>query len=166
MDRIEKIFNELIRIKVAPQFGGSLLYAELRYRTPYRYDLIFEFGREYNNPKIKLAAVLSTCDELFKWVDIKDVVSIVIVTNCNPKHYSYFELFEQVYLGHYLNRPSYYSSNEFKNHPNYYEFLAWKEQREYREKMKRDWRMSMENNERRDYEQQKMVPQKNKFLFW
>ena len=43
MDRIEKIFNELIQIKVAPQFGGSLLYAELRYRTPYRYDLIFEF---------------------------------------------------------------------------------------------------------------------------
>ena len=166
MNRIEKIFNELIQIKLVPQFGGILRYVELRYRNPYRYDLIFEFNREYNNPNIKLASVLHTCDELFKWVDIKNVVSIVIVTDNKPKHYSYFELFEQVYLGNYFNRPSYFDSNELKNHQYYNEYLVWKEEKVYREKMDRDWRMSMENLERRDYEQQKMVPQKKKFLFW
>lgn len=156
MDRIEKIFNELIRIKVAPQFGGSLLYAELRYRTPYRYDLIFEFGREYNNPKIKLDAVLSTCDELFRWVDIKDVVSIVIITENKPKHYSYFELFEQVYVGHYLNRGTYYSKNELKNHPNYEGYCQWIEIRRRNQMI--EISQCIENITREK--------QKKKFLFW
>lgn len=156
MDRIEKIFNELIRIKVAPQFGGSLLYAELRYRTPYRYDLIFEFGREYNNPKIKLDAVLSTCDELFRWVDIKDVASIVIITENKPKHYSYFELFEQVYVGHYLNRGTYYSKNELKNHPNYEGYCQWIEIRRRNQMI--EISQCIENITREK--------QKKKFLFW
>lgn len=155
MDRIEKIFNELIRIKVAPQFGGSLLYAELRYRTPYRYDLIFEFGREYNNPNIKLDAVLSTCDELFRWVDIKDVVSIVIITENKPKHYNYFELFEQIYLGHYFTIGN-YSKNELKNHPNYDEYCRWVEIR--RRKQIISFGQGIEDITRKN--------QKKKFLFW
>ena len=161
MNRIEKIFNELIQIKIPPHhYHGNLLYVEFRYVAPYRYDLIFSFKREYNNPAIKLASIINVCDDLFSWVSIRDVVNIVVITEGNSKHYSYFELFDAV-NNHYSNHPY-----EIRNNRNYPEYLQWREEKKYREKMERDWRMSMENIERRDYEHQKMVPQKKKFLFW
>lgn len=161
MNRIEKIFNELIQIKLPPHYyNGNLVYVELKYSTPYRYDLIFGFKREYNNPAIKLASIINVCDDLFSWVSIRDVVNIVVITEGNSKHYSYFELFDAV-NNHYSNHPY-----EIRTNRNYPEYLQWREQKKYREKMERVWRMSMENLERRDYEQQKIVPQKKKFKFW
>lgn len=161
MNRIEKIFNELIQIKLPTHYYyGNLLYVELKYSTPYRYDLIFSFKREYNNPAIKLASIINTCDDLFSWVSIRDVVNIVVITEGDCKHYSYFELFDAV-NNHYSHHPY-----EIRNNRNYPEYLQWREEKKYREEMESYWRMSMENLERRDYEQQKRVPQKKKFLFW
>jgi hypothetical protein len=161
MNRIEKIFNELIQIKLPPHhYADNLLYVELRYVAPYRYDLIFGFKREYNNPAIKLASIINTCDDLFSWVSIRDVVNIVVITEGNSKHYSYFELFDAV-NNHYSHHPY-----EIRNNRNYPEYLQWREEKKYREKMESYWRMSMENLERSDYEQQKRVTQKKKFLFW
>jgi hypothetical protein len=64
MNRIVKIFNKLIEYKLAPQFGGVLLDCKLIGRDyrfgDYRYDLLFIFEKEYNNPRIQLESVLNT----------------------------------------------------------------------------------------------------------
>ena len=82
-------------------------------------------------------------------------MSIVIITENKPKHYSYFELFEQVYVGHYFTIGN-YSKNELKNHPNYEEYCQWIEIR--RSKQMIEISQCIENITREN--------QKKKFLFW
>jgi hypothetical protein len=161
MNRIEKIFNELIQIKLSLQFGGVLRGVELRYRNPYRYDLIFQFNREYNNPAIKLASIINTCDDLFSWVSIRDVVNIVVITEGDCKHYSYFELFDTV-NNHYSHHPY-----EIRDNRNYPEYLQWRKNELAKEAVSKEYGKYMNEIQRRREEQvTKIEPKKKKFLFW
>jgi hypothetical protein len=166
MNRIVKIFNELIQHKLSPWFGDSFLDCKLVEREyEYRYDLLFVFRREYNNPLIQLENVLETCDMLFDWVDLRDMgnLSIVIITDGRNQHFSYFELMDGIgesgrgYQHHMIIR-----------HPKYRQYREWKTNREIEERMKRAWEMEMGRVTRNDNIQQSRIAEsrKKKFLFW
>lgn len=171
MNKIDKTFNELIQHKVAPYFGEVLLDCKListKYRfDDYRYDLLFIFEKEYNNPRIQLESVLSTCDDLFDWVDLRDLpnLSIVIMNKFGRnQHYSYFELMDETL--------SYKFVRGAHNHPKYKEYLQWKEYQKLKEerekKRKSFYQEQMELITRNDLTQQARITEsrKKKFLFW
>ena len=164
--RVVKIFNELIRHKLSPVFGDNLLDCKLIERGyEYRYDLLFIFRGVYNNPTIQLESVLETCDMLFDWVDLRDMVnlSIVIITDGRNQHFSYFEIMDGIgesgrgYQHHMIIR-----------HPKYRQYREWKTNREIEEGIKRAWEMEMDRVTRNDNIQQSRITEsrKKKFLFW
>ena len=121
MNRTVKIFNEIIQIILSPCFGEVLIDCKLYYRyssTGCRYDLLFIFEKEYNNPRIQKESVLGTCDQLFDWFDLRHLpLSIVIVNSFGSnRHYSYFELMDEIYSNHGGNF----------THPMYKEYRKWK----------------------------------------
>jgi hypothetical protein len=167
MNKIVKIFNKLIQYKVAPYFGEVLLDCKLigtNYRFgDYRYDLLFIFEKEYNNPRIQLQSVFDTCDDLFNWVDLRDLpnLSIVIMNKFGRnQHYSYFELMHE--LMHYRFENSMY------DHPMYKKYREWELNKIQEERRRRDWESGMQRISRNDLMQQtRMVEsKKKKFLFW
>ena len=170
MNKIVKIFNKLIQYKVAPYFGEVLLECRLIGRNggigDYRYDLLFIFGREYNNPRIQLESVLRTCDDLFDWVDLRDLpnLSIVIMNKFGRnQHYSYFELMDEI-----CESDRHYQRHMISNHPKYYEYKEWRRNKELEEIRRRVWEKEMGRVTRNDLIQQtRMVEsKKKKFLFW
>ena len=161
MSKIVKIFNELIYQKLSSQFGEVLLDCKLIGRDyrfgDYRYDLLFIFEREYNNSRIQLESVLMTCDELFDWIDLRDLpnLSIVIMNKYGRnQHYSYFELMDEISKdgGYYLVQ-----------HPKYRQYMQWKSNKELDERVKRAWEKETFMKERNTYSQES---RKKKFLFW
>ena len=170
MNKIVKIFNELIHQKLSSQFGEVLLDCRLigtNYRFgDYRYDLLFIFDKEYNNPRIQLESVLQTCDELFDWVDLRDLpnLSIVIMNKFGRnQHYSYFELMDAI-----CESDRHYHRHMISNHPKYYEYKEWRRNKELEEIRRRVWEKEMGRVTRNDLMQQtRMVEsKKKKFLFW
>ena len=170
MNKIVKIFNKLIQYKVAPLFGEVLLDCKLigtNYRFgDYRYDLLFIFEKEYNNPRIQLESVLQSCDELFDWIDLRDLpnLSIVIMNKFGRnQHYEYFGLMDEIFGSN-----SYYSPHNVTNHPKYHEYREWRSNKEREERMKRAWEMEMGRITRNDLMQQTRMTEsrKKKFLFW
>jgi hypothetical protein len=170
MNNIVKIFNKLIQYKVTPLFGEVLLDCKLigtNYRFgDYRYDLLFIFEKEYNNPRIQLESVLQTCDDLFDWVDLRDLpnLSIVIMNKFGRnQHYSYFELMDAI-----CESDRHYQRHMISNHPKYYEYKEWRRDKELEEIRRRVWEKEMGRVTRNDLMQQtRMVEsKKKKFLFW
>lgn len=170
MNKIVKIFNQLIEQKLAPQFGEVLLDCRLIGRNggigDYRYDLLFIFDKEYNNPRIQLESVFLICDELFDWVDLRDLpnLSIVIMHKYGrTQHYEYFELMDEMCGGN-----SYYDSHKVTNHPKYHEYMEWKRYSKMEKERRRDWEMEMGRVTRNDLIQQTRMTEsrKKKFLFW
>ena len=170
MNNIVKIFNKLIQYKVTPLFGEVLLDCKLigtNYRFgDYRYDLLFIFEKEYNNPRIQLESVLQTCDDLFDWVDLRDLpnLSIVIMNKFGRnQHYSYFELMDAI-----CESDRHYQRHMISNHPKYYEYKEWRRNKELEEIRRRVWEKEMGRVTRNDLMQQtRMVEsKKKKFLFW
>ena len=170
MNKIVKIFNELINHKLAPQFGEVLLDCKLIGRNcgmgDYRYDLLFIFDKEYNNRGIQYESVFNTCNELFDWVDLTTVcnLSIVIMNKRgNNHHYSYFELMDEV-----CRSNSYHHFHELTKHPKYHEYQEWRVNSEREERVRRAWGLEMERTTRNDLMQQSRIEQsrKKKFLFW
>jgi hypothetical protein len=170
MNKIVKIFNQLIEQKLSPQFGEVLLDCRLigtNYRFgDYRYDLLFIFDKEYNNPRIQLESVLQTCDELFDWIDLRDLpnLSIVIMNKYGRnQHYSYFELMDEI-----SGSDRIYQRHMIANHPKYHEYREWRSNKEREERMKRGWEMEMTRTTRNDLIQQTRMTEsrKKKFLFW
>ena len=170
MNKIVKIFNELIHQKLSSQFGEVLLDCRLigtNYRFgDYRYDLLFIFDKEYNNPRIQLESVLQTCDDLFDWVDLRDLpnLSIVIMNKYGRnQHYSYFELMDEI-----CESDRIYQRHMIANHPKYHEYREWRSNKEREERMKRGWELEMQRISRNDLMQQKRMVEskKKKFLFW
>jgi hypothetical protein len=170
MSKIVKIFNELIKIKLSPQFGENLLDCKLIYRKggigEHHYDLLFIFDREYNNPAIQLESVLQTCDELFNWVDLTMLTNLdIIVMNKwgRNQHYSYFELMDTL-----CGNDSYYHLHRLTKHPKYHEYREWRSNKEREERVKRAWEMEMTRTTRNDLIQQtRMVKsRKSKFFNW
>ena len=165
MNKLVTLFNELIRLKLSPAFGNSLLNCKLVERGyDYRLDLIFVFRGEYNNPSIELENVLEVSDMLFEWVDLRDIVnlSIVIITNGRNEHFNYFELMDKISES---NRG--YQRHMIYNHPKNREYKEWKSNREREERMKRAWEMEM-GRATIDKTQQSRIAEsrKKKFLFW
>ena len=166
MNKIVKIFNELIQHKLSPVFGSSFLDCKLVERGyEYRYDLLFLFRGEYRNPIIQLESVLETCDMLFDWVDLRDMgnLSIVIITDGRNQHFSYFELMDEICGSDRSNQ-----RHMIFNHPKYRQYQEWKTNREIEERMKRAWEMEMGRVTRNDNIQQSRIAEsrKKKFLFW
>jgi hypothetical protein len=170
MNKVVKIFNELINQKLAPQFGEVLLDCRLIGRNggigDYRYDLLFIFDREFNNPRIQLECVLKTCDELFDWIDLRDLpnLSIVIINKFGRnQHYEYFELMDEICRGN-----SYYDSHEVTFHPKYHEYMEWKRYSKMEKERRRAWEMEMGRVTRNELIQQTRMTEsrKKKFLFW
>jgi hypothetical protein len=170
MSKIVKIFNELIHQKLSSQFGEVLLDCKLIGRNggigDYRYDLLFIFDSEYNNPSIQLESVLRTCDELFDWIDLSfsTNLSIVIMHKFGRnQHYSYFELIDEL-----CRRNSYFSFHESMRHPRYKEYQEWKLNKEREERRRSAWEMEMGRITRNDLMQQTRMTEsrKKKFLFW
>jgi hypothetical protein len=170
MNKIVKIFNELIYQKLSSEFGEVLLDCRLIGRKEgigdYRYDLLFIFDREYNNPRIQAESVLQSCDELFDWVDLRDLpnLSIVIMNKYGRnQHYSYFELMDEI-----CESDRIYQRHMIANHPKYHEYREWRSNKEREERMKRGWELEMQRISRNDLMQQtRMVEsKKKKFLFW
>jgi hypothetical protein len=170
MNKVVKIFNQLIEYKLSPQFGEVLLDCKLIGRNcgigNYRYDLLFIFDKEYNNPKIQFESVLKTCDELFDWVDLTSMadLSIVIMNKWgNNHHYSYFELMDEV-----CRSTGSYHFSELINHSKYHEYQVWKSNKAREDKMKRAWELEMTRITRNDLIQQTRMTEsrKKKFLFW
>ena len=165
MNKLVTLFNELIRLKLSPAFGNSLLNCKLIERGyDYRLDLAFVFRGEYNNPSIQLENVLEVSDMLFEWVDLRDIVnlSIVIITEFGrTRHFSYFELMDELY------RSNSYSCHRMHIHPKYRQYMEWKSNREREERMKRAWEMEM-GKATIDKTQQSRIAEsrKKKFLFW
>jgi hypothetical protein len=170
MNKIVKIFNKLIQYKVTPLFGEVLLDCKLigtNYRFgDYRYDLLFIFEKEYNNPRIQLESVLQTCDDLFDWVDLRDLpnLSIVIMNKFGRnQHYSYFELMDAI-----CESDRHYHRHMISNHPKYYEYKEWRRNKELEEIRRRVWEKEMGRVTRNDLMQQTRIVEskKKKFLFW
>jgi hypothetical protein len=166
MNRVVKIFNQLIEHKLSPQFGEVLLDCKLVERGyGYRYDLLFVFQREYNNRGIQYESILQTCDELFDWVDLRDMggLSIVIITAGRNEHLSYFELMDEI-----CRSGRNYNSYMISNHPKYREYQEWKSNKMHEDRVKRAWESEMGRVTRNDLIQQtRMVEsKKKKFLFW
>jgi hypothetical protein len=170
MNNVVKIFNKLIHQKLSSQFGEVLLDCRLIGRNggigEYQYDLLFIFDREYNNPRIQAESVLQTCDELFDWVDLRDLpnLSIVIINKFGRnQHYEYFGLMDEIF-----GSINYYSPHEGTNHPKYHEYRVWKSNKEREERMKRAWEMEMGTITRNDSMKQTRMTEsrKKKFLFW
>jgi len=170
MNKIVKIFNELIHQKLSSQFGEVLLDCKLIGRDyrfgDYRYDLLFIFDREYNNPRIQQESVLQTCDELFDWIDLRDLpnLSIVIMNKYGRnQHYSYFELMDEI-----CESDRIYQRHMIANHPKYHEYREWRSNKESEERMKRGLGMEMTRTTRNDLIQQTRMTEsrKKKFLFW
>ena len=170
MNKLVKIFNQLIEHKLSPKFGEVLLDCKLIGRNGgignYRYDLLFIFDKEYNNRGIQFESVLKTCDELFDWVDLTTVcdLSIVIMNKWgNNHHYSYFELMDEV-----CRSSSYYHLYEAINHPRYGKYREWRVNKELEERRRRGWELEMERTTRNDLIQQTRMTEsrKKKFLFW
>jgi hypothetical protein len=167
MNKIVKTFNKLIQYKVAPYFGEVLLDCRLIGRKyqfeDYRYDLLFIFEKEYNNPRIQLQSVFDTCDDLFNWVDLRDLpnLSIVIMNKFGKnQHYSYFELMHEIING--------YRTNIMYHHPMYEKYREW-ESNKLREKALENIRHSyyQEQMKTLGYEgRQSYKEEKKKFLFW
>jgi hypothetical protein len=168
MSKIVKIFNELIKIKLSPQFGEVLLDCKLIGREHgfgvYRYDLLFIFDSEYNNPAIQLESVLLTCDELFNWVDLTVFtnLSIVIMHKFGRnQHYSYFELMDALY-----KRNDYIVPMHVHKHPKYQQYLEWKDY-DKREKLRRqDYERSILAQQRRFDETPNTIDKKRKTFNW
>jgi hypothetical protein len=169
VNNVVKIFNKLIQYKVAPYFGEVLLDCKLIGRDyrfgDYRYDLLFIFENEYNNPRIQLESVFNTCDDLFNWVDLRELpnLSIVIMNKFGRnQHYSYFELMHEIING--------YHTNIMYHHPMYKKYREW-ESNKLREKALEKKRHSyyqeqmklLNFEERQPYREEK---EKKKFLFW
>ena len=170
MNKVVKIFNELINQKLSPQFGEVLLDCKLIGRNggigDYQYDLLFIFDKEYNNPRIQLESVFHSCDELFDWVDLRDLpnLSIVIMHKFGKnRHYEYFELMDEMCIG---NR--YFDSYKLTNHPKYHEYMEWKRYSKMEKERRRTWEMEMGRVTRNELmKQTRMVEsKKKKFLFW
>jgi hypothetical protein len=162
MSKIVKIFNELIQHKLSPVFGNSLLECKLvDCGYGYRYDLIFVFRGEYNNPMIQFESVLETCDMLFDWFDLRDMVnlSIAIITEFGrTRHFSYFELMDELCRG-----DSYYHHHYLTRHPKYRQYQEWKSNKELDERVKRAWEKETLMKEKNTSSQES---RKKKFLFW
>ena len=166
MSKIVKIFNELIKIKLSPLFGEVLLDCKLIGRDyrfgDYRYDLLFIFEKEFNNPKIQIQSVFETCDDLFNWVDLRDLpnLSIVIMNKFGRnQHYSYFELMHEIIHS---------SFGSLYNHPMYQKYREWESNKLLEERRRRDWEMEM-GTITRNYtmkETRMTESKKKKFLFW
>jgi hypothetical protein len=169
MNNIVKIFNKLIQYKVSPHFGEVLLDCKLIGRNggigDYRYDLLFIFDREYNNPKIQLESVLQTCDDLFNWVDLRDLpnLSIVIMNKFGRnQHYSYFELMHEIMHSRF--------QNSMYNHPMYQKYREWESNKLREETIRRETHSFYQEQMktlgyegRPSYKEEK---KKKKFLFW
>jgi hypothetical protein len=167
MNNIVKIFNKLIQYKVAPYFGEVLLDCKLIGRDyrfgDYRYDLLFIFEKEHNNPRIQTQSVFDTCDDLFNWVDLRDLpnLSIVIMNKFGRnQHYSYFELMHEIM--HTRFETSMYC------HPMYQKYREWESNKLLEERRRRDWESEWGRTERNDSFQQSRIAEsrKKKFLFW
>jgi hypothetical protein len=170
MNNITKIFNELIQHKLSSQFGEVLIDCKLIGREyglgNYGYDLLFIFEKEYNNPGIQFESVLKTCDELFNWIDLRDLpnLSIFVINKFGKhQHYSYFELMDEVFRNY-----GYYQVYGKTNHPKYHEYMMWKSNKEREERVKRSLDNAMERITRNDLIQQTRMKEsrKKKFLFW
>jgi hypothetical protein len=167
MSNIVKIFNKLIEIKLSPLFGEVLLDCKLigmDYRFgDYRYDLLFIFENEYNNPRIQLESVFDTCDDLFNWIDLRDLpnLSIVVMNKFGGnQHYSYFELMHQIMHGRF--------QNSMYNHPMYQKYREWESNKHLEERRRRYLELEWSRTTRNDLIQQTIIPEsrKKKFLFW
>jgi hypothetical protein len=167
MSKIVKIFNKLIQYKVAPYFGEVLLDCKLIGRDyqfgDYRYDLLFIFEKEYNNPRIQTQSVFETCDDLFNWIDLRDLpnLSIVIMNKFGRnQHYSYFELMHEIMHSRF--------ENSMYNHPMYQKYREWESNKLLEERRKRGWESEWARTERNDSFQQSKIDEsrKKKFLFW
>ena len=170
MNNITKIFNELIQHKLSSQFGEVLIDCKLIGREyglgNYGYDLLFIFEKEYNNAGIQFESVLKTCDELFTWIDLRDLpnLSIFVINKFGRhQHYNYFELMDEVCRGN-----SYYHLHEATKHPKYREYQEWRVNSEREERVRRAWGLEMERTTRNDLMQQTRMTEsrKKKFLFW
>jgi hypothetical protein len=170
MSKIVKIFNELIKIKLSPQFGEVLLDCKLIGRKGgvgvYHYDLLFIFDSEYNNPAIQRESVLQTCDGLFDWIDLTTFtnLSIVIMHKFGrSQHYSYFELMDELCEGN-----TYYRSVRISSHPKYQQYREWRSNKESEERRRRYLELEWSRTTRNDSFQQSRIDEsrKKKFLFW
>jgi len=172
MNKIVKIFNEVIQYKVSPHFGDVLLECRVIGRNggigDYRYDLLLIFDREYNNPRIQLESVLQTCDDLFDWVDLRDLpnLSIVIMNKFGRnQHYSYFELMHEI-----CESDRHYQRHMISNHPMYQKYREW-ESNKLREKALEKRRHSYYQEQMKLLNFEEIQPyreekKKKKFLFW
>lgn len=167
MNNITKIFNELIQHKLSSQFGEVLLDCKLIGREyglgNYGYDLLFIFEKEYNNPRIQIQSVFDTCDDLFNWVDLRDLpnLSIVIMNKFGRnQHYSYFELMHEIMHSRF--------QNSMYDHPMYQKYREWESNKLLEERRRSDWETGMQRISRNDLMQQTRMTEsrKKKFLFW
>jgi len=126
----------------------------------YRYDLLFIFEKEYNNPRIQTQSVFETCDMLFDWVDLRDLanLSIVIMNKFGRnQHYSYFELMHEIMYSGFENSMYY--------HPMYQKYREWESNKLLEERRRSDWESEWARND--SFQQLKIVEsRKKKFLFW
>lgn len=167
MNNITKIFNELIQHKLSSQFGEVLLDCKLIGREyglgNYGYDLLFIFEKEYNNTGIQLESVFQTCDELFDWIDLRDLpnLSIFVINKFGKhQHYSYFELMHEIMHSRF--------KNSMYDHPMYQKYREWESNKLLEERRRRDWEMEM-GTITRNYtmkETRMTESKKKKFLFW
>lgn len=167
MNNIVKIFNELIQLKLSHQFGELLVDCKLIGRDyrfgDYRYDLLFVFGREYNNRGVQLRCVFETCNDLFDWVDLTIVhnLSIVIITKGKTQHYSYFELMDTICT------IESYNFHIYHKHPKYKEYLQWKVDKMNEEQNREKYERQVYGNERRIHQQSETIKPRNKrFFIW
>jgi len=126
--------------------------------------LLFIFDKEYNNPRIQLESILQTCDDLFDWVDLRDLpnLSIVIMNKYGRnQHYSYFELMDAI-----CESDRHYQRHMISNHPKYYEYKEWRRDKELEEIRRRVWEKEMGRVTRNDLMQQTRIVEskKKKFL--
>lgn len=126
-------------------------------------DLIFQLTTDYNNRRILYESILSSCDDLFTWMDISRNVRIVIIAG-KVSYFTYFELFDEVYKDD-IN--DYYVHTKKTTHPKYNEYREWKKNKIAEEAVRKEYERVILEQQRRVEEQIRITtPKKKKFLFW
>jgi hypothetical protein len=127
------------------------------------FDLVFQLTTDYNNRRILYESVLSSCDDLFTWMDISRYVRIVIISG-KVSYFSYFELYDEVFKDD-IN--DYYNHTKKTTHPKYNEYREWKKNKIAEEAVRKEYERVILEQQRRVEEQLRItIPIKKKFLFW
>jgi hypothetical protein len=170
-DKSIQIFNNLTQMVLSDILQSETTTLKnvtlVRCRNDYSYnhydDLIFQLTTDYNNRRILYESILSTCDDLFTWMDISRNVRIVIISG-KVNYFTYFELFDVVFTD-YIN--DYYNYTKKTSHPKYKEYREWKKNKIAEEAVRKEYERVILEQQRRVEEQIRITtPKKKKFLFW